>query len=189
MITIVSGIPRSGTSLMMQMLSAGGMPVLTDLQRSADTNNPLGYFEVEMVKSLSKNAEIISQAEGKAVKVISSLLKYLPPKHEYRIVFMRRQLEEIISSQDRMLERLGQKIPATPKGAVIKAFQQHLEEIKQWLANQSNMKVLYVQHAAVLEGPSGEALRVAQFLDCKLDVVAMESRVERSLHREKVAAS
>src|SRR3982074_1052055 len=107
MITVVSGLPRSGTSLMMQMLTAGGMHPLTDGQRAADANNPRGYYELESVKSLAKNAEVIAAAEGKVVKVISSLLTFLPTRNQYRIVFMCRPLDEVLSSQDRMLERLG----------------------------------------------------------------------------------
>jgi len=117
MITVVSGIPRSGTSLMMQMMSAGGMPVLTDGQRSADDNNPRGYFELESVKSLARNQDVLTQADGKVVKVISSLLPSLPKDFEYRVVFMCRPLEEVVSSQNRMLERLGKEVPLTPTGA------------------------------------------------------------------------
>jgi hypothetical protein len=107
MITIVSGLPRSGTSLMMQMLAAGGMPVLSDGERRADTDNPRGCLEWERIKQLPKDPACIAEAEGKVVKVISQLLLSLPPGHDYRIVFMQRPLPEILKSQDEMLRRRG----------------------------------------------------------------------------------
>ena len=189
MITVISGIPRSGTSLMMQMMAAGGMPILTDGLRSADTNNPRGYYELESVKSLARNPEVVSQAEGKAVKIISWLLPNLPKDGEYRIVFMCRPLEEIVSSQNRMLERLGKEVPQTPTAEVIAAFEKHLKQIRSWLSQQANMAVLYVDYPAVLNAPEAEAARVAAFLGVKLNIAAMTSQVEQSLHREKSGSS
>ena len=107
MITIVSGLPRSGTSLMMQMLAAGGLPVLSDGERKADTDNPRGYLEWERIKQLPKEPSLIAEAEGKVVKVISQLLLSLPDGHEYRVVFMQRPLPEVLKSQDEMLRRRG----------------------------------------------------------------------------------
>ena len=185
MISIVSGIPRSGTSLMMQMIAAGGMPVLTDGQRSADENNPRGYLEWEAAKSLARTPEVIAAAEGKVVKIISSLLLSLPAQHEYRVIFMRRPLEEVIASQNKMLQRLGKEVPPAPQGAVIAAFEQHLDKIRTWLAEQSNIAVLYVDYPAVVQDPEGEAARVGAFLGNNLDVAAMARQVEQALHREK----
>src|SRR5262245_34520180 len=105
MIVVVSGLPRSGTSLMMQMLQAGGMPLLTDDLRPADTNNPKGYWEYEPVKRLQQDNTWMHKAEGKAVKVISVLLQYLPPQHTYKIIFMQRPMQEVLASQTVMLER------------------------------------------------------------------------------------
>src|SRR5260370_20318317 len=107
MITIVSGLPRSGTSLMMQMLDAGGLPVLSDGERRADTDNPKGYLEWERIKQLPKDPSLIAEAEGKVVKVISQLILSLPSDHEYRIVFMQRPLPEALKSQEEMLRRRG----------------------------------------------------------------------------------
>ncbi len=185
MITVVSGIPRSGTSLMMQMMAAGGVPVLTDGQRSADANNPRGYFELESVKSLSKNQDIIGQAEGKVVKVISSLLPSLPKQFQYRVVFMCRPLEEVVSSQNRMLERLGKEVPPTPTAAVVAAFEEHLKKTRSWLSQQPNFEVLYVDYPAVLQSPEEQAGRICGFLGRALDVPAMIRQIEHSLHREK----
>ncbi len=185
MITIVSGIPRSGTSLMMQMMAAGGMPVLTDGQRSADDNNPRGYFEVESVKSLARNQDVLTQAEGKVVKVISSLLPSLPKDFEYRVIFMCRPLEEVVASQNRMLERLGKEVPTTPNAAVISAFQEHLKKIRSWLTLQPNISVLYVDYLAVLQFPEEQARKICDFLGRNLDVSAMIAQVQHSLHRER----
>lgn len=189
MITIVSGIPRSGTSLMMQMMAAGGMPVLTDGQRSADDNNPRGYFEVESVKSLARNQDVLTQAEGKVVKVISSLLPSLPKDFAYRVIFMCRPLEEVVASQNRMLERLGKEVPTTPNAAVISAFQEHVKKIRSWLTLQSNISVLYVDYLAVLQFPEEQARRICDFLGRNLDVSAMIAQVQHSLHRERSASA
>src|SRR5690348_5840512 len=189
MITVVSGIPRSGTSLMMQMMSAGGMPVLTDGRRSADDNNPRGYFELESVKSLARNQDVLAQAEGKVVKIISALLPSLPKQFEYRVLFMCRPLEEVISSQNRMLERLGKEVPSTPTSAVIAAFEEHLKKIRLWLNQQSNIAVLYVDYLAVLHSPREQVDRICAFLKRELDVNAMIGQIEQSLHREKSAST
>src|SRR5215813_2420595 len=103
MITIVSGLPRSGTSLMMQMLVAGGLAALSDGERRADTDNPKGYLEWERIKTLPKDPNCIVEAEGKVVKCISQLLLALPMNHEYRIIFMQRPLPEVLASQEEML--------------------------------------------------------------------------------------
>lgn len=187
MITVVSGIPRSGTSLMMQMLSAGGMPVLSDGQRLPDANNPRGYYELESVKSLARDSRIISDAEGKAIKIVSSLLEFLPPGHHYRVVFMRRPLEQIVASQDRMLERLGKQAAAVPRHAVMAAFEKHLKSVEVWLADCSHIAVLYVDYEAVVRDPYQEASRLVTFLERRLDIQAMVRQVEASLHRERSA--
>ncbi|HET7206027.1 MAG TPA: sulfotransferase domain-containing protein [Terriglobales bacterium] len=185
MITVVSGIPRSGTSLMMQMLSAGGMEILSDAQRSADANNPRGYYELEAVKSLAQNSQLIAQAEGKAVKVISSLLEHLPQRHEYRIIFMRRPLAQILASQERMLQRLGQAPAPASSQQVIKAFERHLQKIGSWLLTRPHIAVLYVEYESLLQNPLAEASRISQFLGCNLDLHSMARAVDATLHRER----
>ncbi len=174
---------------MMQMLSAGGMPVLTDGLRSADTNNPRGYFELDSVKSLSKNQDVIRQAEGKVVKVISALLSSLPKEFEYRVIFMCRPLEEVVASQNRMLERLGKQIPPTPTAAVITAFEEHLKKIKLWLSQQSNVQVLYIDYLSVLQTPKEQANKICTFLGGELDVTAMIGQIEHALYREKATTT
>ena len=163
MITIVSGLPRSGTSLMMQMLAAGGMPILSDGERRADVDNPRGYLEWERIKQLPKDPASIAEAEGKAVKVISQLLLSLPPQHEYRVVFMQRPLAEVMASQDEMLRRRGNFDPGEDNSVVARAFQDHLSDVYGWLNGKPYVKVSRVQYHAVLREPKETAESVAKF--------------------------
>jgi len=173
---------------MMQMVVAGGIPALSDGLRTADENNPRGYFEWEPAKTLKEHPEKIVAAEGKAVKIISALLPQLPDGHDYRVLFMIRPLEEVVASQNKMLQRLGREVPKTPQASVIAAFEKHLKEIDGWLAKKSNIKILRVEHAKVLTDPKNEAARISDFLGYSLDVGSMARQVERSLHRERVGS-
>src|ERR1035438_7830191 len=150
MITIVSGLPRSGTSLMMQMLEAGGLPVLSDGERTADTDNPKGYLEWERIKQLPKDPSLIAEVEGKVVKVISQLILSLPSDHEYRIVFMQRPLPEVLKSQDEMLRRRGNADSNADTSAIEEAFQRHLIEVNKWLAGKANVQVSRVHYHRVV---------------------------------------
>ena len=185
MITIVSGLPRSGTSLMMQMLAAGGVPILSDGERRADVDNPRGYLEWERIKQLPKDPNCIAEAEGKAVKVISKLLLSLPPGHEYRVIFMQRPLPEVMASQDEMLQRRGTFDPGEDNSVVARAFQDHLSDVYAWLNGKPYVKVNRVQYHAVLREPKATAEAVAEFLELPLDVAAMTGQVDASLYRQR----
>ncbi|HEX3351343.1 MAG TPA: hypothetical protein VHS34_00865 [Terriglobales bacterium] len=185
MITIVSGLPRSGTSLMMQMLAAGGVPVLSDGERRADADNPRGYLEWERIKQLPKDPGCIVEAEGKAVKVISQLLLSLPAGHEYRVIFMQRPLPEVLASQDEMLRRRGTFDPADDASVVARAFQDHLSDVYAWLNGKPYVKVSRIQYHAVLRKPRETAEAVAQFLELPLDVEAMARQVDGTLYRQR----
>ena len=185
MITIVSGLPRSGTSLMMQMLAAGGVPILSDGERRADVDNPRGYLEWERIKQLPKNPGCISEAEGKAVKVISQHLLALLAGHEYRVIFMQRPLTEVIASQDEMLRRRGTFDPGEDNSVVARAFQDHLSDVYAWLNSKPYVKVSRVQYHAVLREPKEAAEAVAKFLELPLDVEAMTRQVDGTLYRQK----
>src|SRR5271156_5202866 len=137
MITIVSGLPRSGTSLMMQMLDAGGLPVLSDGVRKPDADNPKGYLEWEGFKQLRKDPSLIAQAEGKVVKVISEFILSMPAGHDYRIVFMQRPLPEVLKSQDEMLRRRGNAELVTDNSALEVIFLRDLIKVDKWLATQA----------------------------------------------------
>ena len=186
MITIVSGLPRSGTSLMMQMLEAGGLPVLSDGERAADTDNPKGYLEWERIKQLPNDPSIIAEAEGKVVKVISQLLLSLPDGHEYRVIFMQRPLPEVMKSQDEMLRRRGTYQAVADTSPIEQAFQRHLVEVNQWLAGKPHVKVLRVHYHRVLREARTVAEEVAQFLGAALDVGAMAQQVDGSLYRNRM---
>jgi hypothetical protein len=186
MITIVSGLPRSGTSLMMQMLDAGGLPVLSDGERKADTDNPKGYLEWERIKQIPKEPSLIAEAEGKVVKVISQLILSLPMGHEYRIVFMQRPLPEVLKSQDEMLRRRGNADTGGDTSVVEEAFQRHLIEVNKWLTGKPNIQTLRVHYHRVLREPKAVAEEVVAFLKVPLDIEAMARQVDGSLYRNRM---
>jgi len=186
MITIVSGLPRSGTSLMMQMLVAGGMSVLSDGERKADTDNPRGYLEWERIKQLPKDPGCIAEAEGKVVKVISQLLPSLPNGHEYRVIFMQRPLPEIMKSQDEMLKRRGNFDAAVDHSPIEEAFQRHLIEVNQWLASQPNIRVSRVHYHRVLREAKTVAEEVTKFLGVPLEIPEMVEQVDGTLYRNRM---
>jgi|SRR5271167_3807969 len=185
MITIVSGLPRSGTSLMMQMLVAGGMTALSDGERHADTDNPRGYLEWERIKQLPNDPACIAEGEGKVVKVISRLLLSLPAGHEYRIIFMQRPLLEVLASQDQMLRRRGTLKEGVDPAAMSAAFEKHLRDVYAWLDGKSYVKALRAQYHEVLSNPSDTGQQLAQFLRIPLDVEAMVQQVDTSLYRNR----
>ena len=185
-VVIVSGLPRSGTSMMMQMIEAGGVPVLSDARRSADNDNPRGYYEYEPVKSTRKDASWVTNAVGKAVKVVHLLLMDLPAVHQYKVVFMRRPLEEVLASQTKMLHRKGQDGASLSPEQLAKAFGRQLDKVASWLADQSTFDVLYVEHRQVLANPQGQAARISQFLCGTLDTTAMAAVVDPSLYRQRL---
>jgi hypothetical protein len=183
-IIVVSGLPRSGTSLMMQMLARGGIEVLTDNVRRADVDNPRGYYEYERVKKIKDDAAWLPAARGKALKMVSQLLYHLPPDERYRIIFMRRDLDETLTSQEKMLERLGR--PAGARSQIKESFTAHLTRLEDWLARQPNIDVLYVAYNGLLEKPEAEAARVSAFLHDKADAVGMAAAVDQSLYRNRL---
>ena len=185
MITIVSGLPRSGTSLMMQMLTAGGMTAMSDGERKADFDNPKGYLEWEQVKQLPKNRDLIDQAEGRVVKVISQLILSLPAGHDYRVIFMQRPLPEVMASQDEMLRRRGNYDESVNHAAMNNAFRDHLFRVNTWLNQQANVKVLRVSYHDVLRDPKASAQQIGQFLGIPLNVDAMAAQVDESLYRQR----
>jgi hypothetical protein len=187
MITIVSGLPRSGTSLMMQMLAAGGLPVLSDGERVADTDNPRGYVEWERIKQLPKDPRCIAEAEGKVVKVISQLVLSLPVGHEYRVIFMQRPLPEVLKSQDEMLLRRGKYEKGGATGAIEKAFQRHLIDVNKWLAERTDIVVLRVHYHDILREPQATAEAVFAFLGVSLNIEAMAQQVDTSLYRNRAS--
>jgi hypothetical protein len=185
-VTIVSGLPRSGTSMMMKMLEAGGLPPLTDKIRNADSDNPKGYYEFERVKQLDKGDDAwLAQARGKAVKVISALLKHLPPEYEYRVIFMRRSTDEILASQKKMLLRRGERVDRVADEELAVLYGKHLEQVYAWLESQANVSVLDVDYNRLVSGADEELTAVNQFLGGNLDLDKMSRVVDARLYRNR----
>jgi len=184
-IVVVSGLPRSGTSMMMQMLDKGGLEIFTDGIRTPDENNPKGYYEHELVKSLARNKNWVKDAKGKAVKVISHLLFELPANYKYRILFMERDLDEVLRSQHHMLVRDGKAKADAMNIRLVNAFKQNLERVRDWVPKQQNMEILFVSHRNLINNPDQELKKINDFLGGTLDTALMASVVDRSLHREK----
>lgn len=184
-ITIVSGLPRSGTSMMMRMLEEGGLPALVDNIRTADDDNPKGYYEFEPVKKTGQNPAWLADARGRVVKMISALLKHLPSDKAYRIIFMRRNLDEILASQRQMLIRRGEPTDKVSDEKMAAMFRDHLDKIELWLSEQPNMDVLYVSYNDVLQAPGAYARQVNEFLGDVLDEAKMVGVVDRMLYRQR----
>ena len=188
-IIVVSGLPRSGTSLMMKMLEAGGLPVLTDHLRKPDDNNPKGYYEFERVKKLKDgDHDWLKESTGKAVKVISALLEHLPPQYTYNVIFMRRNMGEILASQKQMLIRRGEAPDKVSDEKLAALYQNHLAKIEAWLAQQPNFAVEYVSYNDVLLNPQENLVRVNRFLNEKLDIKSMATVIDSGLYRERSRA-
>jgi hypothetical protein len=185
-IIVVSGLPRSGTSLMMQMLDNGGVEVVTDNVRSADADNPRGYYEFEQVKQIKRDSSWLPGARGKAFKMVSQLLYDLPPGEAYRIIFMERDLDETLRSQEKMLERLG-RTPA-PRETMKRAYALHLERLHAWLERQGNLTLLRVSYNDLIARPREQAERVTAFLGGAADPAAMVRTVDPSLYRNRKGA-
>ncbi len=188
-VIVVSGLPRSGTSMMMKMLAEGGLEVLTDSIRTADEDNPNGYFELEQVKQLAEGrTDWLSGAGGKIVKVISALLEHLPPGHQYKVLFMERQIPEILASQRKMLARRNETSNVSD-AEMETQFREHLKAIKYWLARQPNMEVLYVDYNRMMADPQPYCQKVADFLGVPLDVEKMRSVPNEGLYRNRAASA
>jgi hypothetical protein len=186
-IIVVSGLPRSGTSMMMSMLLNGGVPLLTDSVRPADQNNPRGYFEYQPIKDLEKsgNPVWLPLARGKAVKIISFLLTWLPETYDYRVILMERDLSEVIASQEKMLT--GHRVPgdAAEERRTRDVYVDHLTQVTNLLASRRCFRHLVVSYKDTVENPAEQATRIGQFLDRRLDVDRMAAVVDAQLYRNR----
>jgi predicted AlkP superfamily phosphohydrolase/phosphomutase/tetratricopeptide (TPR) repeat protein len=183
-ITVVSGLPRSGTSLMMQILKAGGVELFTDDIRQPDENNPRGYFEFEKVKSLSKDNSWISDAKGKAIKVIAQLLYYLPKNYNFKIIFMQRNMEEIMISQQKML---GKKDNLTYSPAIAEVFKKELLRVKTWADNLPQVDILHLNYSDLINDPETNIDKIIEFLPNDLDKGKMIAAIDKDLYRNKIS--
>ena len=184
-VIIVSGLPRSGTSMMMRMLAEGGLPVITDELRRPDEDNPNGYFELEVVRQLREgDSTWLRGANGKGIKVISSLLEFLPQTHQYKIIFMERDTRETLASQKKMLEHRGEQARISDE-EMEQQFHHHLAAIRPWLVRQPNMEVLYVKYNALLAEPGRFCDQIAGFLQLPLDQQRMLTVPNAQLYRNR----
>ena len=185
-VTVVSGLPRSGTSMLMKMLEAGGIPPLTDSIRTADDDNPKGYYEFERVKAMDKgDTAWLADAQGKVVKVISALLKYLPADYQYKVVYIRRNMPEILASQRKMLIRRGEDPDKMDDAQMAALFTKHVAQVEQWLQAQPNILVLYVHYSDILADPEAQVTRINEFLGGQLDTMKMGMVVDPNLYRNR----
>lgn len=185
-VTIVSGLPRSGTSMMMKLLEAGGLPPLTDNLRTADEDNPKGYYEFERVKQLPKgDVAWLPDAQGKVVKVIAALLPHLPGGYHYRVIFMQRAMPEVLASQRQMLIRRGEDPNKIPDDVIAKLFEKHLKQVNEWVSRQSNVERLDVNYNEMLKDPQPSINQINAFLGSQLDIQRMATVVDPALHRQR----
>jgi hypothetical protein len=183
-IIVVSGLPRSGTSMVMRMLQAGGVSLFCDEQRRADAHNVGGYFEAAVVKTLGTGAGSgwLRHARGRAVKIVSPLLTHLPESYDYQVVFMRRDLDEVIASQNAMLDA-RQETDATEDARLPAHYEEHLRQVERFLARRACFSTLTVAYADVLAQPGEESGRIAAFLGGRLDVALMAAVADPALSR------
>lgn len=185
-IILVSGLPRSGTSMMMQILEAGGISILTDYQRTPDPSNPRGYYEFERVKKLKAgDVDWVNDARGKAVKVISDLLELLPAGQTYRVIFMERQIEEVLASQRAMLIRRGENAQGVSDEQMARLYSRHLARVKEWLSQQPNVQLLCVSYNEILRDPQTHLDSINRFLGGSLNVERMMGVIDAALYRQK----
>ena len=185
-IVVVSGLPRSGTSMAMKMLQAGGLAVVTDGIRSADDSNPNGYYELETVKTLATAGagNWLAEARGKGVKIISFLLTYLPESYDYQVIFMRRQLHEIIASQNAMLDARGEP-RAADDDRLLGHYEEHLQQVERLLERRACFSTLTVEYSNVLRDPRQQSARIAAFLGGTLAIDRMAAVADPALYRHR----
>jgi tetratricopeptide (TPR) repeat protein len=187
-VVIVSGLPRSGTSMMMQMLEKGGLPIFTDGERTADDNNPKGYYEHQIVKKITHNTEWLKSARDKVVKIVAPIVCHLPYNYRYKIIFMERNPYEIYASQQQMLNRMGSKNRMdTLSLEMVKTMEKSVIDTKQWIEKHPGAEVIYLNYKEVLSSPLEQAIKINEFINHPLNPVAMVGAVDPSLHREKSA--
>jgi len=183
-ITVVTGLPRSGTSMMMQMLGAAGVSILSDSEREADESNPRGYLEYAPVMSLGRDVSWLGEACGRALKVVAPLLTALPEEYEYRVIWMSRDLDEVLASQQRMLDHSGRSASDADPVVLRRAFESQLERVRAEL-EQRSVPILNVKYARAVAEPVAVAREVCDFLGGALDPTSAASAVDPTLYRER----
>ncbi len=184
-IVVVSGIPRSGTSLMMNMLGRAGLPLLTDEERLADDSNPEGYFELAAVRKTREDDAWLEQACGKAVKVIHRLLPALSDEYLYRVILMHRPVEEVVQSQDRMLARLGADPTDLPTERIQEIFEEQHAQTRALLESEAHFEWIELEYPALVDSPRSGAEQVIRFLELPCAPADLVAAVDTRLYRER----
>lgn len=187
-VIVVSGLPRSGTSMAMKMLEAGGLSPVIDGIREADVDNPKGYYEDERVKDLHDNPDRswLQDARGKVIKIISFMLPDLPGDNNYKVIFMRRHIDEVLASQQKMLDRRGET-NETDDAEMAKFYKDDILRVKSVIRCRPHLEALEVEYKAVLDDPQAQAERMCEFLGMKLDIEAMTGVVDKNLYRNRAS--
>ncbi len=190
-LVVVTGLPRSGTSMLMQMLAAGGMDVLSDGLRAADEDNPRGYLETERVKTLPRDSRWLFEGRGSAIKIVAPLLAALPPDLPCRVILGERDLDEVLDSQQRMMQHRNQPLAATPerRGMLKDEYARTLGRVKAVLARRPRTGLLVIEHRRAISDPAGTAARLNEFLGGGLDVAKMAAAIDPMLHRSRAGTS
>ena len=186
MLYIVSGLPRSGTSMLMRMLEAGKIEILSDEIRQPDIDNPKGYYEYEPVKNLADDASWIKNIDNRGIKIISHLLPYLPADRSYKLLFILRPIEEILISQKKMLEHSKEPLDDAKQKRMTLKFQDHLYQIRLWIARQPNIDCLFFKYIDIINEPLGCAQKISAFLDNQCDPHLMADVVDPGLYRNRI---
>ncbi|MBD3387135.1 sulfotransferase family protein [candidate division KSB1 bacterium] len=186
-VIIVSGLPRSGTSMMMQMLKQGGVEIVSDGLRQPDENNPKGYYEFEKVKEMGKDDSWLPKCKGKVIKIVSVFLSKLPDTYRYKVIFMRRDMQEILASQRKMLVRLQKDPNDVDEKKLVQQYNKHLDQIQSWLKGKKNFNVFYVDYRDALNRPEEYVIQIQSFLDMELNAENMIRSVDKSLYRNRIS--
>ncbi len=187
-IIIVSGLPRSGTSLLMQMMEAGGYEIVKDELRGADIDNPKGYYEFEKTKALNKDASWVPECRGKVIKIVSPLLRYLPLTEDYDIIFIKRNLDEVLASQKKMMARRKSDDGGISDEKMKQYFEDHLRTVESWFKQHRNFNSLFLQFDELIQQPEWAAEKLSEFLGIKpsSNIQKMTACVDKKLYRNVV---
>ena len=185
-IIVVTGLPRSGTSLMMQILQSMGIEIFTDNKRLPNESNPKGYFEHELVKMIEYDTSWVKEVEGKAIKIVSPLLAYLPNNHSYKIIFMDRVLDEIVQSQEKMLSVNNVPNPQIKPGVIKQIFIKDLKQAWSSIRELSHSESLEISHSKLLKKPDSELKKIKRFLNINVDLKNAINVIDEKLYRAKI---
>jgi hypothetical protein len=185
-IIVVTGLPRSGTSLLMQILQSMGITIFTDSKRSPDESNPNGYFEHEFVKTIENDISWLKHVQGKAIKIVSPLLIYLPEDYEYKIIFMNRDLDEILFSQNKMLSQKNLQNMDTKRETLKEILKKDLNQAKSWINTNAKVKCLYQEYLKIVNDVEKEIPPIEKFLNVKADIEKVKLIVDKKLYRTRI---